>query len=137
MTPNYWATAAFVCSVIRVLGWDVSWIKSCWKGENIICQKRCSLLLFASLSTSLLPATPVELFIGNFKGKKNYLSFQRDSSLSVILCKQITPNEVQSLSLQLHFEVIAAAKEIGLLRKQMPYFACSKKTMQEYKLYYN
>lgn len=57
--------------------------------------------------------------------------------MSVILCKQITPNEVQSFSLQLHFEVIAAAKEIGLLRKQMPYFACSKKTMQEYKLYYN
>lgn len=57
--------------------------------------------------------------------------------MSVILCKQITPNEVQSFSLQLHFEVIAAAKEIGLLRKQMPYFACSEKSMQEYKLYYN
>lgn len=66
-----------------------------------------------------------------------YLSFQRYSSMSVMLCKQITPNKVQSSSLHLQFEVVAAAKEIGLIRKQMPYFAASKKTMQQYKLYYN
>lgn len=50
--------------------------------------------------------------------------------------KGITHNEVLSLSVDLHFEVIAAAI-IGLLMKQMPYFAGSQGTTQQYKLYHN
>lgn len=46
-----------------------------------------SLLLFASLVTSILPATLVEKFKGDFKEKKKKicLSFQRDSSMSILL----------------------------------------------------
>jgi len=55
-----------------------------------------------------------------------------------LLFFHLLDDEVLSLSLDLHFQVIAAAAAItGLLMKQMPYFAGSQRTMQQYKLYHS
>lgn len=97
-----------------------------------------SLLHFASLVTSILPATLVQQFIGDFKEKNSVRAFRMILACqSYYLCKGITHNEVLSLSLDLHFEVIAAAAVIGLLMKRMPYVAGSQGTTQQYKLYHN
>lgn len=123
--------------MIYVLGWDVFWTKALLGRLECYMSKRFSLLLFCFPGHEPSACNSSRIIYRQIQGKKNYMTFQRDSSMSVILCKQITPNAVQSSSLHLHFEVIAAAKKLSLLRKEMSYFAASKKTMHQYKLYCN